>query len=195
MGKRIAITGGIGCGKSTVINIIKEKGYSVFSCDEIYKEIVQDREYIAEIERCFPNAIENGNINRRALANIVFSNEKARKTLDNLSHPKIMARLLKQMSESENKLVFAEVPLLFEGEYENLFDGVIVVMRDKNERLHAVMERDRASETDVLARIASQFDYDKLPSKNLKSCYFINNDGDLAKLKTDVENCLISIEK
>ncbi len=195
MKKCIAITGGIGSGKSTVINIIKEEGYPVFSCDEIYKEVVLEKEYIAEIEKNFPSVVEKGNINRRALSHIVFSNEKARETLDNLSHPRIMARLLERMRSCEADFVFAEVPLLLEGGYENLFDNVIVVLRREKDRLHDVMQRDNAKEEDVLARMRAQFDYDNINNRNINGAIFINNDAALSKLKTSVEIALQTITK
>ena len=121
MGKRIAVSGGIGAGKSTVIKLIKDEGYSVFSCDEIYKEILLDKEYVKIINETFEGVVKNGEIDKRALANIVFNDDFARETLDALSHPRIMSRLLDKMGNCEEDLVFAEVPLLFEGGYENLF--------------------------------------------------------------------------
>ena len=59
MSKKIAITGGIGSGKSTVLSFLKENGYPVFSCDEIYKQLLLDREYIEKIEKLFPSAVRS----------------------------------------------------------------------------------------------------------------------------------------
>ena len=120
MSKKIAITGGIGSGKTTVSNLIKEKGYPVYSCDEIYKELIDSTIYIKEIEKAFPAAIKQGKINRKGLAEIVFSNEQERKRLNEIAHPLIMKTLLDHISQRENELIFAEVPLLLEGNFENL---------------------------------------------------------------------------
>ena len=73
MGKKIAVTGGIGSGKSTVLTLLKNLGYPVFSCDEIYREITESQAYVKEIETLFPSCVENGTINRKALAEIVFN--------------------------------------------------------------------------------------------------------------------------
>ena len=66
--KKIAITGGIGSGKSTVIELIKDQGFPVFSCDEIYKEIIVSKEYIQKIQENFPTAVKNGLIDKQILS-------------------------------------------------------------------------------------------------------------------------------
>ena len=79
--KKIAITGGIGSGKSTVARIIKERGFPVFSCDEIYKDVIKSAEYIEKIAQIFPNAVKNNIIDRQTLAKIVFSDSCSGSTL------------------------------------------------------------------------------------------------------------------
>lgn len=193
MGKRIAVSGGIGAGKSTVIKLIKDEGYSVFSCDEIYKEILLDKEYVKIINETFEGVVKNGEIDKRALANIVFNDGSARETLDALSHPRIMSRLLDKMENCEEDLVFAEVPLLFEGGYENLFDGIIVVIRNQEERIHAVEQRDKTAKADVLARIATQFDYEAKENQNklnAPNVCIIKNEDTLDNLKSKLLKCL-----
>ena len=64
--KKVAITGGIGSGKSTALRILKDMGYPVYSCDEIYKEILTRADYVVEVGRIFPNTVENGKINKRS---------------------------------------------------------------------------------------------------------------------------------
>ena len=90
MKKKIAITGGIGSGKSEAIKIIKELGFPVFSCDEIYKEIIFSKEYVQRIEENFPTCVKNGIIDRKELSAIVFANREKRDLLNSLSHPLIM---------------------------------------------------------------------------------------------------------
>ena len=86
--------------------------------------------------------------------------------------------------------VFAEVPLLFEGGYEKLFDAVIALRRDKETRISAVSKRDGLTRTDALARIQRQFDPDKLEEKQ---CLIVENDGDRAALKQKAELILQAI--
>lgn len=158
--KKIAITGGIGSGKSTVADYIRELGYPVFSCDEIYKEIIRSPQYIEQIRTLFPDVVIDGAIDRAALSARVFSDEGAREKLNAVAHPLIMKSLFEKMQASEQNLVFAEVPLLYEGNYAESFDGVLIVERDKRERIKAVRARDKTTMERVLARMASQIDYD-----------------------------------
>lgn len=186
---KIAITGGIGSGKSTLAALLKNKGYDVFSCDEIYHELLCDEGYIAEIARLFPPAVENGNINKKKLSDIIFTDEKTRNQLNALAHPWIMRRLFEKMENANGKYVFAEVPLLFEEGYENLFDKIIVVLRNEEDRIVSVMQRSGLSRQEVKNRIKAQFDYSKLENK--PSFLVLLNNG----AQADLENRLNEIVK
>ena len=191
MKKKIAITGGIGSGKSTVLHILGEMGYPIFSCDEIYREIIDAPEYIQKISAAFPECIKEGKIDRKLLSNIVFENCETLAKLNAIAHPLIMQRLLEKMDNCASEKVFAEVPLLFEGNYENLFDKVIVIYRNKDKRIESVVNRDQISSGSVKKRISTQFDYDDEKNKNLlKNCnvIFIENEGDLPSLKNIIKN-------
>lgn len=188
--KKIAITGGIGSGKSAVLKIVQEFGYPVYSCDAIYKELLEDSIYIQKVEGLFPECVIKGRIDKALLAKFVFLSAENRKKINELAHPLIMERLMRQM-EQESNLSFAEVPLLFEGGYEDLFDEIWVVMRDKNARIESVICRDNMSRSDALLRIAAQFDYDdaseKMQMKNIKKIY---NEGSIFALKEKIKNLL-----
>ncbi len=184
--QKIAITGGIGSGKSEVGKIVKRAGFPLFSCDEIYGEVILTSEYIERIKELFPSAFQNGQIDRKRLASIVFSDESALKKLNEASHPLIMKTLYERMEKAEGKYVFAEVPLLFEGGFEKDFDRVLIVMRSKEKRVRAVQERDGLSEAEVLRRMNGQFDYD-LNAGMLSRLYFqIFNDGTKEELEKNV---------
>ena len=174
--KKIAVTGGIGSGKTLFCEIIKGMGYEVLSCDEIYAEMLQEEEYLSLLKARFPNCFIGGSLDKKRLAECVFTNPENRKTLDSLAHPIIMQRLLARM---EGKTAFAEVPLLFEGGYEGLFDCVIAVIRSDEERVKAVIERSGLTESEVLSRIKNQFDPALLPSKN---CIIVENNGSKEEL-------------
>ena len=193
MSKKIAITGGIGSGKSTVSSILKDKGYPVYSCDEIYAELVNSKIYINEIEKAFPSAIKQGEIDKKSLAEIIFSNRQERMRLNKIAHPLVMQTLLKQMNDDENPIIFAEVPLLLEGNFENLFDQTIVVLRDREERIHSICDRDGISPEKAIERINAQFDYDDIKSKNRLQkigAIFIKNKGDFSALENSVNVAL-----
>lgn len=190
MKKRIAITGGIGSGKSSVLRMFGEMGYPIFSCDEIYREIIDTPAYIQKIKDVFPECIVEGKIDKKLLSNAVFNNEEKLALLNSIAHPLIMERLLLRMDECAGETVFAEVPLLFEGNYENLFDKVIVVVRNKEKRIQSVIERDHISLNEVTARISSQFDFEDPKNKNrLKNAnvIFLKNEEDLSSLKNQIK--------
>ncbi|MBQ8406227.1 MAG: dephospho-CoA kinase [Clostridia bacterium] len=178
---KIAITGGIGSGKSQAAKFIKALGFSVFSCDEIYKNVILSREYIEQVEKAFPESVVNKQIDRKILADIVFNDAQRRQTLNNIAHPLIMERLFRDMDDAPMELVFAEVPLLFEGNYQELFDFVIVIERDIAKRIESVKTRDGLSDEQILNRIQSQFDYSKIKEteyfKNGKIIEIDNNGG------------------
>ncbi len=152
--KKIAVTGGIGSGKTTVIKILEKMGYPVFSCDEISRGLWQEESYLKVLAEAFPMCTENGRIVKSKLTALVFSDEKERKRLESIAHPRIMRELLDGMEGKP--ICFAEVPLLFEGGYEDLFDGVILVVRDRAARIAAVMARDGCGRAEVESRIAAQ---------------------------------------
>lgn len=193
MKKKIAVTGGIGSGKSTVLREISKMGYPVFSCDEIYKEIILSKAYVAEIQEKFPQCIREGVIDRKILSEIVFQNDKARKVLNDIAHPLIMQTLFERMSNSASDLVFAEVPLLFENHYESLFDGVIVVLRNSEERIKALIERDRSSEEKIKSRMKTQFDYSSQQAiLRYENCnaYILNNKGRIGDLTKEISKII-----
>ena len=182
--KKIAITGGIGSGKSAVSQIIQRAGYPVFSCDKIYAELCSDPEYLEKLGKIFPDCVKDGKLLRNTLSEKVFSDKNALETLNALSHPLIMARLETQMEQFP--LAFAEVPLLFEGGYEKRFDKVIVVMREMRLRIESVKARDNLTENEILSRIKQQFDYENLPA----NCLVIENNGTLSDLQESTQKIL-----
>ena len=185
--KKIAITGGIGSGKSAVSQIIRQAGYPVFSCDGIYAELCRDPEYLDKLKILFPDCVKDGQLLRGELSKKVFGDKRSLQALNELSHPLIMERLDTEMRKFP--LSFAEVPLLFEGGYANRFDEVIVVMRNKRLRIESVKARDHLTEQEILSRMAEQFDYANLPEK----CFVINNDGTLSDLHKSTQIILNKI--
>ena len=196
MKKKIAVTGGIGSGKSYISNCLKELGYSVFSCDEIYKEVIQSPIYITEVSKIFPNCVLDGVIDRKKVSEEIFSNADKRAQLNAISHPLIMQKLCAYMDECASAYVFAEVPLLFEGKFENLFDGILVVYRNMQDRINSLINRDGISEEEISKRINAQFDYDAPASvERLKKCgaKLFENNTDKQKTKLRLQNLISTL--
>lgn len=186
--KKIAVTGGIGSGKSLLSNILKEMGFAVYSCDEIYAEIIEEESYLSLLRDRFPQCFLKGKLDKKLLSAVIFSDPAERRVLEELAHPLIMERLLKKMEG--NEVAFAEVPLLFEGGYEGLFDCVVALVRPKEERIRAVIERSGLSEMEIIERMNSQFDPAQLKTKN---CLIVENDGSQEQLKKKAEELLSQI--
>ena len=188
--KIIAITGGIGSGKSAVLACVRDMGYATVSADEIAREIYGDERVLAETRIVFPDCVQGDAVDRKKLAETVFSDARARRRLEEITHPAIMKKLFARAYAGDGDIVFAEVPLLFEGGYAPQFDGVIVVMRPLRARIQAVTARDGLSEQEVLRRMQNQFDYEKNP---LSGHTVLWNDGDLAALRDKTERILHEI--
>ena len=193
MKKRIAITGGIGSGKSTICKLLQEKGYFVVSCDAIYASVIKTTAYIQKIKHIAPDVIQNGEIDRKLLAAKLFQNDMLRDKVNAVAHPQIMEELFCVMDNAEEELTFAEVPLLLENGYEDLFDGIIVVLRDEEQRIAAVKDRDGKTEQEIRAAMRAQFLYDENNLQKLqerKPTFLIKNVGDLSVLQKAIQSAL-----
>lgn len=193
---KVAITGGIGSGKSTVSKYISDLGYPVFSCDDIYKKIYPTEVFQNQLKVVFPNLVRDGRVDKGLLAEAVFSDPTSLERLNALSHPIIMSKLFSQMEESTSDIVFAEVPLLLEQNLDEEFDIVIVVFRDKEKRIEAICNRDQTNRVAAEARIKNQWDYDsdKNKSKLLQDKFFIlENNSTEQQLQSNVRKLIDEI--
>jgi dephospho-CoA kinase len=188
--KLIALTGGIGCGKSTALKIIADAGYKTFSSDSIVGELYQEKEIRKKLKPLFPDAVIGDEflLDKKKIAAAVFTDKEKHAALTELITPMVIAEIFRRSASLSGK-VFVEVPLLFECEFNDMFDGVVVIMRSKSERIKSVMARSNLTEKEVLDRINNQFDYD---SADLKNYTVIENESGIEELKTKL---LSSIEK
>ncbi|MCD8206096.1 MAG: dephospho-CoA kinase [Clostridia bacterium] len=180
--KKIAITGGIGTGKSEVAKIIRGMGHVVLSCDEIYSRLLDEGKFRDVFQEYFPGVIDaDGTLDRKKLSEIVFSDKKKLELLTQVTNPVVMKKALSEM-EKEEGTVFCEVPLLFENGYEIYFDDVIIVERRLFARIKSLKIRSNLSDADVMARISAQYVYESL---NDSSFHVIYNDSDLESLHAE----------
>lgn len=188
---KIAVTGGICSGKSTVTNFIREQGYPVISCDEIYGDLLREEQFKKMLQAEFGDILSaDGSIDKRKLADIVFSDAKKRERLNGITHPRIFKEAFDKMTGEGT--FFCEVPLLFESGAQQLFDGVIVVLRKKSERIAELMKRLKIDEKQALLRINSQFDYE---NATFVKYYAIHNSGNLDELREKTLFTLEAIKK
>ena len=181
--KKIAVTGGLGSGKTAFCGILRAKGYPVFSCDEISDGLWRDSEYLAGLAERFPACVSDGIPQKRRLSDLVFSDDDARKKLNEYAHPRIMEILFFRMKEFP--IAFAEVPLLFEGGYETQFDAVIALIRSRESRIRSVAER--LTPAEAAQRIAVQIDQSRIADAR---CLRVENNGSLEDLARAAEEIL-----
>lgn len=187
--RTVALTGGIGSGKSYALRILEDAGYETISSDKVVKDLYEKRKIKLLLKKLFPTAVKgffNPVIDRNEIAIIVFSNADARTKLTNLITPLVMEEIKKRVKKLSGR-IFVEVPLLFECGYQNEFDAVMVVTRDFEERVLSVIKRSNMSREQVLKRINSQFDYQ---SADLSPYTVIVNDG-----KESFKEKILSIAK
>ena len=152
----IGITGGTGCGKTTLLKTIAEKGGLILDCDAIYHELLAtDISLLNAIETRFPGTVENGTLQRKKLGAIVFSDEKALKDLNKITHGAIKAEVLRRLAHKP-KLAAIDAIALFEGGQAELCDTTVAVTAPEEVRIQRLMLRDNISEDYARSRIAAQ---------------------------------------
>ena len=152
----IGITGGTGCGKTTLLNHIRDAGGLILDCDAIYHELLQtDRDMLDAIEARFPSTVEDGTLNRKKLGGIVFADEKALLDLNRITHSAVKREVLHRL-EHRPKLAAIDAIGLFEGGLAELCDVTVAVTAPEELRIRRLMERDGISEEYARSRIAAQ---------------------------------------
>lgn len=184
----IGITGGIASGKSTVAKRLRELGASVLDADQIAKEVVEPQTQGWEkVKVKFPEVIQaNGEIDRRRLGQIIFSDPLKRQILEDIIHPLVKESLEEQgvAAKKMGLIVFAEVPLLFEVGWENWLEPVWLVYVRPEVQLQRLLARTNLSEAEALNMINAQI---PLEDKVKRAEVVIDNNGDLKETWKQVD--------
>ena len=152
----IGITGGTGCGKTTLLKVIEEKGGLVLDCDAIYHDLLtRDQILLNAIEARFPGTVENGTLQRKKLGSIVFSDKRALLDLNNITHAAIKNEVQRRLSTAP-ALAAIDAIALFEGGLAELCDVTVAVTAPEEIRVLRLMQRDSISESYARSRIAAQ---------------------------------------
>ena len=161
--KVIAITGGIGSGKSTVSAYLMNNGFEVVSADEISRSLTDKNEdMVRELATAFGNCILNrdGCIDRQGLADIVFADDEKKNTLEAIVTNKVIVEISKCIDKKRNEgnldVLFIEAPLLFESGCDYLADEIWLVTAPEEDKIKRVTERDGINEDQVIARMENQ---------------------------------------
>jgi dephospho-CoA kinase len=171
---KLGITGGIGSGKTSVCKVFSVLGIPVFSADpEAQKVMNQDARIIEEINKLAgKNIYPDGNLDRTALASLIFSNSEMLKKVNSLVHPVVFEKFTIWAEQQSTPYVIMEAAILFESGASKLVDRIATVIAPVEERIARVTWRNRLTREQVLERINNQMDdYERIKLAD----YIINN--------------------
>ena len=193
MTKIIAITGGIGSGKSTLCSKLKDKGFKIHSSDEQVAKIYKnpDKKFFTYLRTIgLSKSISKKNIDKNIISKIIFENKQIRKKLE-LYIFKIVRKkrsdFIKQEKEKKTRLIFIDIPLLFENNLEKQFHKVISIITSKQVRLKRLKKTRKMTETQFKNIIKSQTS-DVIRKK--KSDYVIYNNSTLRDYKAKINKLI-----
>ena len=152
----LGITGGTGCGKTTLLNCIAEQGGLILDCDAIYHELLEtDPALLDAIGARFPDTVENGVLQRKQLGNLVFSDENALSDLNRITHGAVKAEVLRRLADHP-PLAAIDAIALFEGGLAELCDITVAVTAPEEARIQRLMVRDGIDRDYAKRRIDAQ---------------------------------------
>ena len=173
--KRIGLTGGIGSGKSTVVDELRRQGLACFVADEVARAYYDDPQFLASVQALFEQPIldSDGKADRKAIAAAVFSDKTKLTALNALIHPRVMADFERWCMQQEGqRMVFFESAILYEYGLDKAMDAVVAVYLEKEERIRRLMERDRCTAEAIEARMRNQMPDEE---KAMRADYVILN--------------------
>lgn len=185
--KIIGLTGGIGSGKSTVLELFKILGVKTYSADESAKKLVNTDPYLINlIKSSFgENIYDKGQLNSKKLSDIVFEDKEKLKLLNSIIHPAVAKDFKLFLNSNNEDYIVKEAAIIFETKSENNYDKIILIQSPIEIRIERVINRDNISREEVMKRINNQLDENLIIDK----CdYVIRNEN-----KEDLEDKVLSI--
>ncbi len=176
----VALTGGIGSGKSTVLAMFKSLGATVVDCDRIVHDLLEkNKVLLGRIRKKFGNDVFlRGRLDRKELGRHVFKSTHDRKILEGLVHPLVRTEIRKQVARSKRKITVVDIPLYFESGWEKRLKPVVVVAASHKKRFQRLQKKGLQM-ADILLRMKAQW---PLEQKVRRADFVVNNNG--SKVKT-----------
>ena len=181
---RIAITGNIGSGKSAFTKFLADEGYPAIPADDLSKEILADDPDVRDeiIKEFGAQAFQANKINKKYLAEEIFSSKNKLKKINSILHPRVRKKIESLSNEyfKASDIVFVEAALIFESKIEKMYDYVVVIAADKDIRMNRSMKSKKLSESEFTERENIQLPEDV---KRQKADFVFTNEGSLKELK------------
>ncbi|MDC1452317.1 dephospho-CoA kinase [Vicingaceae bacterium] len=175
---KVGITGGMGSGKSTICNILKNLGVPVFSADDVGKKLLNNDENLkSQIIKKFDSDMytSTGVIDRERMAKLVFNNPDELKKLNELIHPRVKTEFENWCKKNEKKpYAVKEAAILFETRQHKELDKMVTVFCPKEERIRRIIKRDEVTQDSVEKRMLHQYSD---AERNALADFIIINDG------------------
>ena len=189
----IGLTGTFGSGKSSVLKIFRKEGSFTISADQIVHSLLRRKTVKGMVRTIFgPAVLKKGQVNRPALAKIVFTDKEKRRKLEKLLHPKVKEKILDiaRNFSRQKKLVVIEVPLLFESGFRELFDYIVCVSA-KPEVIRTRMQKKGITTAEVEKRSSCQWG---ISEKEKRSDAIIENNESRAKTEQQVKALMYKLK-
>lgn len=187
---RIVITGTIASGKSTLSNLLRNYGYLVIDSDKVNSELLKKggKNYNDILKsKEFDDVFENGEINKKKLASIIFNDEEKRKILNSITHKNIIDNIDEIIKNSDDRVIFIEIPLFFQLDLEIKYDYVWLVKAKREVQIKRLIERDNIDLNYAEKKLEST-SFSKYMQDNSDEIF--DNSDDIDNLKTQLDIAL-----
>lgn len=185
------ITGGMGCGQTTLAKFLEEMGFKIIYADKIAHQIVnKDTEVRKQLRQAFGKNIytRNGKLKRKLLAGIVFNDENRVHLLNKIVHPPMAAQIIEEIEKARESgkypVIGVDAALIFEANLEKMFDVIVVVTSKMPYRISRIQQRDDIPQKEIMKRIRKQL---PIEEKSRWADFVIRNDGTIDDLKKKAE--------
>ncbi len=183
----IGLTGNYGMGKSTVLSMFEKLGAAILDTDKIVESLLTDKDVLEKIRGLLDDKVfdENGSLNKKKLADLIFKNNKLRYLLENILHPLVFERIefFLDKINKKDKIILIAVPLLYERGYEERFDRIITVYTQEETALNR-LEKEGITREKAVLRLKAQL---PIEEKAKRSDFVIDNNGTIEETMSQVK--------
>ena len=194
----IGLTGGIASGKSTVSRLFEDAGAPVICLDQLAHEVVAPgASAIDDIRKAFGDEVidEDGGLDRKAMASVVFNDDAKRKRLESIIHPRVKEekdRRVRELEKQGELMVIVDVPLLYEVQWDKSCDLVVVVYASRDVQEQRLIERDGMSEHEAKLRLNAQM---SIEEKKNRADFVIDNTGSIQETHDRFDELMDQLKK